>query len=667
MGADVFVGRQTELADICGLLGRAGHVTLTGVAGAGKSRLALHLAEPLERESPGYVHVVDLSETPDDILSLAEALAASFDRGSRGRERPDAPGEKHTADARGRSRRSAMETVVNELRGNPGLIVLDGCDRVAYTAGILVDRLLREVRGVRVLVTSRQPLGFPHENVYPIEGLPTRDAVDLLVTLAGDRLGEADPEDLCRRLDNLPLAIEMAAAAPDPASPRHGALHDALSLSYELCGPEERLVWARLSVFSGSFDAEAAQYVCDAGDLGPERVLDALLDLAARSVLSREQDGRGTRYRLLNAVRRYGAIRLDERGESDGTRRRHRDFFLSLAHRAALGWREDQLAWCRRIQPDLANIRLAVEYCYGRPGEAGKGLDLIASLWFLWICCGRHDTGYALLQRGLDLEHEPGPERTRALWVHTWMLIQHGDLEGAERTLAQCTTGTGEWDATAYISHFQAHLAVARGDLAEAMRLIKDARVGHRSAGDLFPGFLPTYVVVATALMLADRNEEAVSVLYEGRELCGSCGDYWTLARLDLLLAQAELSLGNTTAATASVRESLRGARLFDDTIALVEGIETFAVIAENDGDDTFATVLLGAGTVANGTVMAGIRRPPVLAGMLERSEARLRGRTDEKEYGRLIELGRATCLRTAVEHVLRGVVGPGDEAPEDD
>nr|BFE86120.1 hypothetical protein GCM10020093_087210 [Planobispora longispora] len=296
-----------------------------------------------------------------------------------------------------------------------------------------------------------------------------------------------------------------------------------------------------------------------------------------------------------------------------------------------------------------------------------RGLDLIACLWFLWNCCGRHDTGYALLQRGLDLEREPGPERSRALWVYTWMLIQHGDLESAERTLAQCATGPGEWDATAYISHFQAHLAVARGDLAEAMRLIKEARVGHRSAGDLVAGFLPTYIVVAAALMLAERYEEAVSVLHEGRELCGSCGDYWTLARLDLLLAQAERILGNTTAATASVRESLRGARLFDDTIALVEGIETFAAIAEDDGDDALATVLLGAASRARGTVTAGFRCPSMLAGVLDRSEARLRGRTDEKEYERLVEQGRATDLPTAVEYALQGVAATGGRTPAED
>nr|BFE86119.1 hypothetical protein GCM10020093_087200 [Planobispora longispora] len=119
---------------------------------------------------------------------------------------------------------------------------------------------------MRILATSRQPLGFPHENVYPVEALSTADAVDLLITLAGDKLGGADPADLCRRLDNLPLAIERAAATPTPP-PRHGALCDTLGLSHELCGVEERLVWARLSVFSGGFDAAAAQHVCAAGDL----------------------------------------------------------------------------------------------------------------------------------------------------------------------------------------------------------------------------------------------------------------------------------------------------------------------------------------------------------------------------------------------------------------
>ncbi|MBG0827706.1 hypothetical protein HS041_08010 [Planomonospora sp. ID67723] len=651
MGAEVFVGRQTELADICSLLGRARHVTLTGPAGAGKSRLALRLAETLERDSPGYVHVLDLSEAPDDLRVLTRMLADAI--GARGR--PGVP---------------VMASVVNELMSSPGLVVLDGCDRVAGTAGTLVDRLLWSVGGLRVLATGRQRLGFPREQVYPVGALPVADAVDLLLALAGDRLGAADPAELCRRLDNLPLAIELAAAGSGPAAAGLSAdpvgLHDAFALSHELCDAAERLVWARMSVFSGSFDAEAAQYVCAADDLTDGQVLDALLALTDRSVLFQEKDGPGIRYRLLGAVRRFGAARLEELGEGRATRDRHRDFFLGLSVRSAEGWRNEPLVWYRRLVPDLDNLCQAVDHCYAAPADRRKGLEIVAHLWFLWVCCGRYTVGDDLLRRGLEAETELGPERLKALWLHAWMSIQRGDLDHAERTLAECEISTGDWDLTAYLSHFRAHMAVARGDVGEAMRLIKEARTRHRSTGDVFPGFLPTYIVVATVLMLAERHEEAVSVLHEGRELCGSCGDYWTRARLDLLLAQAEHLLGNVAAAAASAREALRGARLFDDGISLTEGIETFAVIAENDGDDALATVLLAAAAAGRraGTLVS---RSPLLADMLERSEARLRGRTDEKEYERLIELGHATCLRGAVEYALQGVVeGPGEPEPED-
>ncbi|GAA3443987.1 hypothetical protein Pve01_12840 [Planomonospora venezuelensis] len=647
MGADVFVGRQTELADICGLLGRARHVTLTGPAGAGKSRLALRLAETLERDSPGYVHIVDLSEAPDDLRSLTRMIA-------------DAVG------VRGRPGIPVMTSLIAELAAGRGLLVLDGCDRVAAAAGILVDRLLWSVDGLRVLVTGRQRLGFPREQAYPIGPLPVADAVDLLVTLAGDGLGGADPAEVCRRLDNLPLAIELAAADPAGLSADPDGLHGSFAVSHELCDHAERLVWARMSVFSEGFDAEAAQYVCAGGELTGPQVLDALLALTDRSVLDQEKDGPGVRYRLLGTVRRFGAARLDELGESLATRHRHRDFFLGLSARAAEGWRSDPLGWYRRLVPDLDNLYQAIEHCYARPGDRRKGLELVAHLWYLWVCCGRYAIGDDLLRRGLEGETEPGPERLKALWLHAWMSIQRGDLDHAEHTLAACTTATGDWDATAYLSHFRAHIAVARGEVGEAMRLIKEARSGHRSSGDIFPGFLPTYIVVANVLMLAERHEEAVSVLHEGRELCGSCGDYWTRARLDLLLAQAEHLLGNVAAATASAREALRGARLFDDGISLTEGIETFAVIAENDGDDALATVLLAAAAAGRraGTLVS---RSPLLADLLERSEARLRGRTDEKEYERLVELGQAACLGTAVEYALQGVVeSPGGPEPED-
>ncbi|MFJ2030438.1 ATP-binding protein [Streptosporangium sp. NPDC087985] len=644
MRADVFVGREKELAEVSALLESARHVTLTGTAGVGKTRLALRLVRTLENEFPGDVHVVDLSDASGNLASLAETVAGAIGA----RRRPDVP---------------ALETLIEELAPRQTLIVLDTCDRVIGAVGTLID-LLRSVEGLRILATSRQRLGLPDERLYPVGELPPADAVYLLTALADRRLDEMDPLELCGRLGNLPLAIELAAANPDPGAAdvftatsgtwRHSSMRAAYGWSHELCDPQERILWARASVFSGTFDLEAAKEVCVAEGLAADQVFDALLGLLDKSVLVGEDGECGFRYRLPASAREFGAVWLDLLGETGEMRRRHRDHFLELSAQAEAGWQCRQLFWYRRLVLECANIRQAIEYCYRRPDERRKGLDLVGNLWFLWACCGMHAPGNDMLQRGLHLERTPGPERIKALWVHAWVSIQRGDLERAERTLAECVAEDSLEHATAYVSQFQAHLAVLRGDVGQALHLIKHARARHRSDGNVFPGFLPTYTVVATAMMLGGSLQQAVSVLHEGRDLCDSCGDEWTLIRLNLLLGQAEHLLGDNGAAAESVRDSLRGARLFGDTFSLLEGLEVAAIVAEADADDVLAAFLLGASETARIGTGVPSSRSLLLASLLRTSELRLRGRMGRAKFDRLTELGSVASLSSAVEHALR-------------
>ncbi|MER5619609.1 AAA family ATPase [Streptosporangium sp. NPDC002544] len=698
MKADVFVGRETELADVSALLERVRHVTLTGPAGAGKTCVALRLARTLEPRFPDGVHIVELSEAPGDLDSLAETFADAIGV----RRRPGVP---------------ALRALVDGLVTRRTLLVLDTCDRVVGVTGILVGLLLRSIEGLRVLATSRQRLGLPGEHLYPVGGLPDADAVSLIDTLTAGLIGGPDAAELCGRLDNLPLAIRLAVAgggpgildglvtldgrplstaglaafdgrmaSPDelaaafesrtapsagrgthgeghdaephrlPSAPRrHSSMRVALGWSHELCTPPERLLWARASVFAGTFDIEAAEEVCAGGVLAAKDILDGLLGLLDKSVLVREEGENGVRYRLLNTVREFGLVWLDRLGETEEIQRRHRDHFLALSARAEMSWQGRQLEWYRRLVLECGNMRGAIEYCYSRPQEYRRGLDLVGNLWFLWACCGMQAPGDDLLQRGLDLDRTASPERVKALWVHAWVSIQRGDLERAERILTECATEDANGYATAYVSQFQAHLAVVRGDVGEALRLIKHARVRHRSTGNVFPGFLPTYTVVATAMMLAGHHEQAVSILREGRELCESCGDYWTLIRLDLLLGQAEHLLGNSASAAESARGSLRGGRLFGDTISLMEALEVFVVIAESSADDTFAAIMFGASRAAWKNAGVPPSRSPMIASLIRTSELRLRGRLGRAEFDRLEEQGGSISLRDAVEHAIQG------------
>ncbi|TMR97669.1 ATP-binding protein [Nonomuraea basaltis] len=644
MGVDVFIGRQAELADIVALLEGERHVTLTGAAGVGKTSLALHVARALEHELPGGVHVLDLYDAPDDLSSLIEMLA-------------DVIG------VRGQPNVSTLQSLADQLAPHPSLIVLDTCDRVVGAAGLLVDLLLRSVGALRILATSRQPLGLPDERRYLVDGLRAEDAVQLLTTLADGRLDGVDPAELCERLDHLPLAITLAATGPHPIADdvpvtassdrRHSSMQAAYGWGHELCTPGERLLWARASAFSGLFDLEAAQHVCAGDGLTSDDVRGALLGLLGKSVVIRQERECGIRYRLSYTAREYGAARLEHLGEAGEMRRRHRDYFLDLSARADTGWRSRQLEWHQRLAVDRADLRTAIDYCYSTPGEHGKGLEMVVNLWFLWTCCGMQALGDDLLRRGLDLDRAPSPIRVNALLLHAWVLIERGDLDDAERILAECdAAGSG---AAAYLSQLQAHLAVLRGDVGDSLRLIKDARVRHREAGNVVPGLLTTYIVMATALMLGGHHDEAASVLNEGRNLCHTCGDYWTLTRLDLLLAQAQ-HLAGDSAATASTRDSLHIARLLDDSISLIEGLEMSVVIAETEEEDELATILLGASDAASKQVeVPPCRRSPVLSTMLRTSELRLRGRVNRAKFHQLIELGGSTSLPAAVEHALQG------------
>jgi predicted ATPase len=260
----------------------------------------------------------------------------------------------------------------------------------------------------------------------------------------------SDVRELCRRLDGIPLAVELAAGrlstlspaqllcrledrlrlltgGARDAPPRHQALRTAIGWSHELCSPEERLLWARLSVFAGQFDLEAAEYVCSGDGLHCDDVLDVLGELLAQSVLSREETAAGVRYRMLDTVRAYGADWLEATGDAERLRRRHRDWYMGLATWCELDWfspRQGDVA--ARVDTELPNLRRALEHCLTEPGEVHLGQYLAGSLWFYWVGCGRLSEGRHWLERSLELCAQDGTQeqsRLKALWVLGYVAV----------------------------------------------------------------------------------------------------------------------------------------------------------------------------------------------------------------------------------------------------
>lgn len=350
-----FVGRAPELRAGLRLLSQARLVTVTGPAGVGKSRVAIRLAESSRRRSPDGAWHVELSGVapPGDpaaadrraaLAAAVRALAAALRVDA---EPPAGPPGRATGEVP--PREVLPREVVDAIGDGRALVVLDTCEHLRDVAGPLVTALLRAAPRARVVATSRRPLGLPGERVLAVPPLPLDRAVDLL----RERGQAIDPDfaltphtlpaarELCRRLDGLPLAIELAAArlrsltvgellarlddrfellagVIRPTLERHQGLRAALDWSHELCDGRQRLLWARLSLLPGVFTMADAEQVCAGGALPREAVAPALAELAAASIVVRA----GGRHRMLDTFRRYGALRLRELGEGGPARHR---------------------------------------------------------------------------------------------------------------------------------------------------------------------------------------------------------------------------------------------------------------------------------------------------------------------------------------------------------
>jgi predicted ATPase len=321
--------------------------------------------------------------------------------------------------------RSPRTTLLEHLAARQLLLVFDGFEHLVDTCAGLVQELLRRAPRLRVLTAGRLPLELDGEIGCPLAPMADKDAMDEFADRAAagrpnfrlteDTRGSA--RELCRRPDGIPLAPELAAGrlralsaeqvlqrlddrfrlltgGSRSAPVRHQTLRTAIGWSHELCAPEQRLLWARLSVFAGQFDLEAVEYICSGPELPAESVLDVLTALLAQSVVLREDSAAGTRYRMLDTVREYGAEWLAATGDTDRLRRRHRDWFLGLTTWCELdrfGPRQGEVA--ARAESELPNLRRAMECSLESPDEVHLAQYLAGTLWFLWVGCGRLSEG----------------------------------------------------------------------------------------------------------------------------------------------------------------------------------------------------------------------------------------------------------------------------------
>jgi non-specific serine/threonine protein kinase len=553
--ADVsgFVGRSAELARLADLLHGSRLVTVSGPGGVGKTRLALRAAADAAAADGNCL--VELSGLTDPEL-LPDTVALRL-----GLQRADAA--------------SRLEAVLDELRGRKLLLILDTCEHLTAACARFARAVLRETSHVRILATSRQPLHVPGEEVLRLGPLPVPsvgssadasagDAVELFAqraaaAVSGFQLTEPDVPAvirLCRRLDGIPLAIELAAvrvralpvaelAARIDAGlavgtgtrrgtiSRHQTLHAAIEWSYGLCTDEEKAVWRRLSVFAGSFDLAVARDViavshASDADLAPERAEEVLSGLVDKSVVLPADGGR---YRLLDSVREYGAERLAEAGEDVECRERHLSKYLSLARefsrRLIANGQQDRLS---QLRTEHANIRGALDYGLrdarrkaNRDQAAARAVAaarLAASLYSYWVMSGSNREGMRWQHRVLDRFGEPSSERASAL---------------ANLSLLGTTVG----------------VAAAAGQAYEAIAMA--ARVGDERT------HARGYLALQFALAATGRYQEALDAAQQARWRLEAIGADHALRTLDIQLAMMHVQARNPDAALEHAQRLLHG------------------------------------------------------------------------------------------------------------
>jgi tetratricopeptide (TPR) repeat protein len=376
-------------------------------------------------------------------------------------------------------------------------------------------------------------------------------------------------------------------------------MRTAIGWSHELCAPLERLLWARLAVFTGGFCVETAQQVCAGGPLAPERIAGLLDRLVAQSIVLPDRT-EPSRFRMLDTVREYGTDWLYALGEERAVRRRHRDHYALLARRGCAEWNTGrQAAWCERVLTEHANLRAAVDYALSEPDDTAA-VEMAGHVGFLWRHCGYLREAQHCLDQALAADPPPGTGRTLALWSRGAVAILQGDQEAAANWAVRCADAAreqGDPVAVAAAVYLRGgHLALT-GRQAEAIDVLAAApQLPIRDDG-FGAAQLQVRLALSLAHVLRGEYERGREVADEVRTAGRKQGEYWCGAYADYLIAQADLARGDLPAAVTGARTSIAGHALLHNTAGAAMSLDLLAAAVVSTGDAHRAARLLGIGT----------------------------------------------------------------------
>ncbi|MFD6057414.1 protein kinase domain-containing protein [Rhodococcus wratislaviensis] len=676
-----FVDRRTELADATNLLSTARLVTLTGIGGVGKTRLALRAATKAQRNFSDGVTLVELAELFDDSL-LAGVVAAALG-------------------LRDQSARPSHEVLVEFLAPRELLLVLDNCEQVVAAAAKLAETLLRACPRLRILATSREPLGIGGESTLLIPPLPVPDPDHLpkglprndAVTLFAERGAAAVPgfeltEDnkvtiarICQRLDGLPLPIELAAArlramTPDQilqrltdryllltrgsrdAPSRQQTLRMCIDWSYDLCTPAEQRMWAQLSVFAGSFELEAAEQVCGSDDA--EDLLDTVAFLVDKSILTREESGTAVRFRMLETVRAYGREKAQESGDYTELRRRHRDWCERLAVEAESEWISSrQLELIARLGREQPNIREALDFCVSDSPESG--LRIAAAMYPFWLSRGLFREGRRWLGRLLPGQPaEPSVDRAKALYAGSVLAGVQGDIpvsdtlaEEAQAVAAQTTDPL----VRAHAEHAVGYAALFAGRLPDARVHLEEAVQGFAARNDLHE--VAAFVGLGMTHDLLNDTERAIECHQRVLAITEAHGESVYRSYSLWALAVAVWRLGDRARAVRLLGQALQIDRRVNDRLSASVCLRSLAWIAAEERNMERSVVLLGAADEFTRSVGSSTVLVPGLSVYQDECERRTREAMSEQAFAAAHRKGAAFGFDAAVAYALGEQVSP--------
>ncbi|MEV5835503.1 protein kinase [Nocardia sp. NPDC052112] len=619
-----FIGRRTELTHAKGLLATSRLVTLTGIGGVGKTRLASRVATSAQRDSQDGVWLVELGELRDGGL-LSGVIAAAV--GLRPQGQP------------------VLDVLIDYLAPRQLLLVLDNCEQIVDAAAKVSETLLRACPKLRILATSREPLDVGGEAVLRVRpltvpdpdrrlslrGAPRYDAIILFVERAAAAVpGFALTEDnvaavaeICRHLDGLPLAIELAAARLRALSPEqilqrltdrytlltHGSrsapsrqqtLRWCIDWSYSLCTPAEQTLWAKLSVFAGGFELDAAEQVCQ-DDLEGEDLLDVLTALVDKSILIREDPGSVVRFRMLETIRDYGRDKLDEASQYTELRRQHGDWYRKLAETADTDWISPrQLEWIARLDREQPNLREALDFCLtNTEAETEAALSFAAALQPFWFSRGQVGEARHWLDRALAWPPAATAVRAKALWRASLTVEAQDDAHAASALVAQVQALAEQTEhpiVHAFADLTRALHTVRCGAPSGARAPLESALESFTAQGDVY-GQVFALLGLGWSHALQENNEEALSYHERALAITESHGDSVQRSYALWATAVAAWRRGESDRPLRLLRQELQLTRQLKDSLMAAIALETLAWIVGAQGDAHRAAVLLGAAT----------------------------------------------------------------------